>query len=206
MKLYLARHGVTTGNTEHRGQGGGSNPSLSELGEKQADCLADRLSSEDIRSVYTSPLDRARQTAWRIANKHQYADYVIFPEFKEIDFGLFEGMTNSEVYKKYRDLLVTRKEDKFNFKGYEGESISDVYDRAVPQLESILSFKEDCVIVSHGMVTRTLLMRLLGREYEEVGIPTNAALYAFNVDSEVEIEAYNCTKHLDFVSEEEIDL
>ncbi len=56
--------------------------SLSERGRRQAAWVRDHLASRPIRAVYTSPLDRARETATTIATPHGLACQPI-PELTE---------------------------------------------------------------------------------------------------------------------------
>ena len=62
MKLYLARHGQTDWNLEHKAQGQVDIP-LNDTGIKQAEELKDKLKSYDFDICYCSPLKRAIQTA-----------------------------------------------------------------------------------------------------------------------------------------------
>ncbi|HHT65016.1 MAG TPA: histidine phosphatase family protein, partial [Clostridiales bacterium] len=74
MYIYLTRHGQTDWNAQKRTQGV-HNSHLSRLGICQAEELAERLSSESISHLYSSPLDRAYQTAVIVGKK-----YGIIPE------------------------------------------------------------------------------------------------------------------------------
>ena len=62
IRLILVRHGQTDYNLENR-YCGFSNPPLNEKGLWQAKRLAERLRGLKIDKVYTSDLQRARQTA-----------------------------------------------------------------------------------------------------------------------------------------------
>ena len=54
MKIYLVRHGQTTGDCDDR---------LTGFGQRQAKALAKELSGEKIDIIFTSPKIRARETA-----------------------------------------------------------------------------------------------------------------------------------------------
>lgn len=62
LRIFLARHGQTEWNAERRLQGGTDVP-LNETGQKQARELAARLSGVALDHIYTSALQRTRQTA-----------------------------------------------------------------------------------------------------------------------------------------------
>lgn len=63
---------------------------LGEAGRRQAARLAERLAGEDIRAVYASPLERARETAAPIAAQLGLKVQVE-PALDEIDFGEWTG-------------------------------------------------------------------------------------------------------------------
>jgi alpha-ribazole phosphatase len=88
-KIILVRHGETFWNLSMRFQGH-SNIELTETGLRQAELVADRLTKGKIHAVYASDLRRAFDTAKSIADK-QNLQVVIIPEFREINFGEWEG-------------------------------------------------------------------------------------------------------------------
>ena len=88
MLIYLIRHGATRYNEEHRYQGITDVP-LSPAGRtalKRADFCPE--------TVYVSPLSRARETA---AILFPGAKQIVIPDFREMDFGIFEGRTAAEM-------------------------------------------------------------------------------------------------------------
>src|SRR5260221_11054202 len=62
IRVFVARHGETEWNREGRWQGQGG-PGLNETGRVQARALAMRLSALHVDALYSSDLDRARETA-----------------------------------------------------------------------------------------------------------------------------------------------
>ena len=62
MKLYVARHGETTWNKEHK-ICGRTEVSLTEKGWEQAAALAERVSGLGISAIVASPMRRAQDTA-----------------------------------------------------------------------------------------------------------------------------------------------
>jgi alpha-ribazole phosphatase len=75
---------------------GQSDPELNEQGRQQLPGLVNRLSQHAIRRVYSSDLRRAQQTAEAIA-RHFGAGLQVRPGLREIDFGLWEGLSWSEI-------------------------------------------------------------------------------------------------------------
>ena len=65
MRLILVRHGQTEWNRLRRIQGI-SDQGLNETGLKQAEAIAEALKDTNVAAIYTSPLQRARDTALAI--------------------------------------------------------------------------------------------------------------------------------------------
>ena len=59
MELILVRHG----SYEPTDESGNSDPALSQVGRREAQCVAECLGDEAIDAIYTSPLRRAVETA-----------------------------------------------------------------------------------------------------------------------------------------------
>ncbi len=65
MKIYLIRHGQTTGDIEDR-FGGDYDDHLTEIGLKQAEELAEKINNQGIKKIYYSPRIRAVETANKV--------------------------------------------------------------------------------------------------------------------------------------------
>ena len=93
--IVFARHGETEANRQRLALGR-ADPALTERGEQQAAALAARLGDLEIATVFTSPLQRARQTAAPIAAATG-AELVVDDRLLELDYGEWDG-------KKFPDL------------------------------------------------------------------------------------------------------
>lgn len=95
--LLLLRHGETVGQSSIRLYGA-TDIALSEVGEEQARRAAAVLRPHRFTRVLTSPLQRARRSAEIVLTGHANADAAleVVPEFREIDFGAWEGWTYAE--------------------------------------------------------------------------------------------------------------
>ena len=94
-EIYLIRHGQTLWNLDHRFQGKTNTP-LTAQGRLEAEELANRLERIPFETVFSSPLDRAKETAQIIA-KAQNTPFSVKDTFCEISFGEWEGYTYNEI-------------------------------------------------------------------------------------------------------------
>ena len=113
-KLILVRHGQTEMNAQSL-YFGKLNPPLNDLGISQAYQAKEKLLNIDYDIIYSSPLERAKQTA-EICN---YLDKeIIFDSnLEEINFGIFEGLTFKQISEKYPNEVKKMEEDwkSFNY-------------------------------------------------------------------------------------------
>lgn len=70
MKIYIIRHGETVANAEGRMQGW-TNGELTELGIKLAEVTGQAMRGIKFDIAYSSPLERARQTAKLVLNNSE---------------------------------------------------------------------------------------------------------------------------------------
>jgi broad specificity phosphatase PhoE len=94
-RLLLVRHGETIANREYRYIGVRDDP-LSAHGQTQATQLAEALAVLPVAAVYSSPLQRAYQTAMAIAARHALEVQTV-DELCECSFGTWEGLSRAEV-------------------------------------------------------------------------------------------------------------
>ena len=92
--LLLARHGETDWNRARRWQGHADRP-LTARGRTQAADLAARLAHIALEAVYSSDLQRARETAEPVATTHGL-ELVQLPELREVNVGSWQGLTRDE--------------------------------------------------------------------------------------------------------------
>lgn len=90
MEIVIMRHGQTDGNKEGRYLGRTDVP-LNEAGEAEA--VASGV-LPGVKKVYVSPMIRARRTAELCFPN---AALVVVPDFREMDFGIFEGLNYEEM-------------------------------------------------------------------------------------------------------------
>lgn len=136
---------------------------LSEEGRAQAQRLAERLSDDNLAAVYTSPLDRALDTARILAVPHGLTP-IPHAGLREIHHGHWEGLSRLEVESTYAEEYSAWEEDPFTFAPEGGESGISVLARALPVLRDIVLRHQgrNVVVVSHKATIRLVLSSLLG--------------------------------------------
>ena len=104
MRLVFIRHGESEGNAQGRLQGQ-AEFLLSEEGRTQCRRLHERFQREDFHPthIYSSSLGRAVETA-RIVTISWPVPIVYWDDLKELDFGIFTGLTWDEIGAKYPEV------------------------------------------------------------------------------------------------------
>lgn len=134
MRMIIVRHGESEWNRIHRYQGQ-ADIALSELGVRQANALAERLRSEPLDAIYTSPLQRAARTAEAIARFHPAVPFHTAAALLEINHGAWEGRYVHEIVEEFGDGLREWRQHPTRAQMPGGESFSNI-------LKRVLDFKE----------------------------------------------------------------
>jgi alpha-ribazole phosphatase len=157
--LYLARHGQVVNDGVYNGQ---NNVDITPLGVKQMERLRDLLQDKKITAVYSSDLLRTQRGADMIGAVHglnpQYC-----PEFREMHFGRWQGLSYKEVSERYPSDIPQWLEDLEHSRVPEGESLCDAVNRAVPKLRELVEKHqgEEILLVCHGALNRVILAEAL---------------------------------------------
>jgi alpha-ribazole phosphatase len=167
-RLYLVRHGelVTSKEWRYVGQ---MDVELNETGKKQIQNLSSRLSSEQIEMIFSSDLTRTIESAEIIGNKLEIINEPI-SELREINLGVWEGLTLEEIEESFPEDLVKRSEDIKGFRIINGESFSDVKKRVIPKLKDIIegNVSKRILVIAHGGVNRIIIADALGLDINNI--------------------------------------
>ncbi len=193
--LILVRHGESEWNRAGRIQGQVNSP-LTDLGINQAKATRDYLSGILLNQqleIYTSPLDRALQTAEIIAQGIEYPSRKIIIEERLNDFnvgeisGTFGWDKVAEIFPEQAQL---RLQDPMRFHPSGGESGAEFEARLRSLLEDLKDDGTLKLMVSHGIVNkfiRGILKNLSGKEMVELGESQNT-IYRLEEGEETEIK------------------
>ncbi len=160
MNIYLVRHGESQANLEKLFYGSLDSP-LTEQGVEDAELAAKKLKDLPVQALYSSPLIRAYATAEYISAE-MGLPIQSDQRLVEQHFGSFEGFTYEKLKEDHGSVFV----DYYHGSWCEetplgGESFADMVERIEPFLKEIIEKGEDCLIVSHNGVMRTLLYLIL---------------------------------------------
>ena len=160
MILYLVRHGETEWHEENR-YAGITDVALTPKGVEQGIKLAEWAAKEDINLIVSSDLSRAIITA--IPSVHATnVEHKIDPRFREVDFGLGEGLTSIEMQIKFpeaRNAFVNAPADSAFPNGERG---IDAVNRAFEALFDLISVDQadKVLLVAHSTLGRLMLCAL----------------------------------------------
>ena len=184
-KIFLIRHGQTGHN--HRGivQGRYVNSKLSKKGYKQADAFFQSYKDIPFQKVYTSTLQRTKQTVQQFLDSG--LPYEELAGLDEICWGESEGLfADGENNKQYWAIIDTWKSGNLNPRLEGGENPVDVQKRQREALEYIAGQEEDLVLVCmHGRALKILLAWLTGLHMKEMDAfdHGNLSLYILEFDN-----------------------
>ena len=134
---------------------------LNAAGRAEVRVLAERLRKLPVRVVYTSPLERAIETAAEIARPHGLEPQPI-AEFGEFHAGEWEGKTFAELAD--RDDWRSFNQFRSGTRAPGGELMIETQARMVRLLESLSKLHADemAAVVSHGDPLRSVVAYYLG--------------------------------------------
>ena len=188
MKLILTRHGETIGNIKKIAEGH-LHGKLSKLGKNQAKKVALRLKNEKIDYIYSSDLDRAKDTAKEIAKYHPNISIKSDKKLREIDVGDFTWMADKDI-----DWDNPPKNFETNIKAQK---------RIKKFLDKIYSkYKNKTVLfVGHSFINKALITAIhhesadCMKKYKQ----SNTAINIFEIkeDKKHKVHLLNCVKHLE---------
>lgn len=173
-EIVLVRHGETVWNRQGRWQGH-LDSDLTELGQRQAAAIGERLAVVRFDALYSSDLGRAYRTAERVVAR---TGHRIIPDdrLRERALGIFEGLTVAEIEEQHPDHFTQFLARAADYVIPKGESLRDRHDRAVSCLKDISRRHPGgrIVVVTHGGVLDSAFRHALGLD---LTVPRRWTLY-----------------------------
>ena len=158
-RAYLIRHALPDFPDGQRRCLGSMDIPLGDVGIAQAEAMAASLPS--ITAVFSSPLIRAVQTAKMIR-----PEITVLPGLRELDYGQWDGLTFTEIRRRFPDLYAAREHDK-SLQPPDAESPEQALARFLGAMEEAARISPgDFAVVAHGGVTELFLQTITGRQYK----------------------------------------
>lgn len=181
VNVYLLRHGQTDYNAQGNKYCGRTDIPMNEKGLRQANELREQMQGMVFDGVFSSPLNRAMETARIVTGQEPQTDERLI----EIDFGLWEGKTRGDfVAEDPQAWEQWEKDPMLHRAGRTGESGAEV-------LERVTSFFNDLapgnyLVVAHNGVNRLFLAHQLGmplRNYRKL-VQENSRITRLHISEE----------------------
>ncbi|MGK7962896.1 histidine phosphatase family protein [Crocosphaera sp.] len=207
LRLLFIRHGETQWNRESRFQGIRDIP-LNENGKNQGQKAADFLKEIDINFGVSSPLLRPKETAEIILQYHPNITLDLREPLAEICHGLWEGKLESEIEADFPGMLQQWKDAPETVQMPEGETLQQVWDRAVACWQDIVKdYSQDAnpktgIVVAHDAINKVILCELLGLQpanfwnIKQGNGCVSVIDYPKGMDGHPVLQAINITTHL----------
>lgn len=169
--VLLVRHGRSTANTSGVLAGWTPDVYLDDVGEKQAETLARRLTPVKLSRVVSSPLERTRQTADAlVSGQKKKVTIEVDDRVGECRYGDWTGRSLSDLVKEPLWKTVQAHPSSVRFPGDGGEAMVTMQSRAVTAIHEWndnLGPRSIYAIVSHGDVIKAILADALGMHLDQ---------------------------------------
>lgn len=167
MKIYLIRHGETTGDIEDR-FGGDYEDHLTEKGQEQSKQLSEKLAGKEIETIFASPRIRAQETG-NILNQKLRVGVQTLEDIRERNhYGVMTGMVKAEARQKYPDQIELLSNTRNTIEG--GEDYQSFGERIKKGLEKITTSNHKTVaVISHGGPIRFIFREIMGKGEIKIG-------------------------------------
>jgi len=154
MKIFLIRHGETTGDLENR-YGGSYDDHLTSKGREQLVLTSTQVANKGIEIIFHSPLIRACESA-EIISEAINIPIKKWNGLEERHYGVLTGLTKQEAFDKYPEAVELHK-DPMNTDP-DGESFEDFNNRVVATFIKITEQPYSTIaIISHGGSLKRIL-------------------------------------------------
>ncbi len=188
MRIIMVRHGETIGNAEGIIQGHLPGR-LSLKGKEQVKKVAKKLRDEEINYIYSSDLERAKETAKEIIKYHPGVPVEYSELLRERYYGELEGM-NIEYYSDKKEIKDI-------------ESVEDLYERAGRFYSFLLNKHENdsILLIGHRGINKALIGIITGsssKDFSTMVKLDNTSISVFQIDNDrnFKVVAVNDTQHL----------
>ncbi len=180
--IIFLRHGQATNNTQRVLAGRTPGIPLTEKGVDQAEKAAKFLEEMNISTIYSSPIERAKDTA-EIVGKHNSIDVRIDDRLIELDMGKFTGMPYDEIFSSHGNVFMKFYNGELEIAHNGVETFADVKKRVLGMVDHVIENHpdENVVLVTHMDPIKAMLSTIVSLSPENLYelIIANASLNIF---------------------------
>ena len=180
--IIFLRHGQAKNNTERILAGRTPGIPLTETGLDQAQKAAEFLEHMNISAIYSSPIERAKNTA-EIVGNHNSIDVRIDERLIELDMGKFTGMPYEEIFSAHGNVFLKFYNGELEIAHNGVETFDQVKKRVLGIVDDVLENHpdENVVLVTHMDPIKAMLSTVVDLTPENLFelIIANASLNIF---------------------------
>ncbi len=180
--IIFLRHGQATNNTKRVLAGRTPGVPLTEKGVDQAEKAAKFLEEMNVSAIYSSPIERAQDTA-EIIGKHNSIDVRIDDRLIELDMGKFTGMPYDEIFSSHGNVFMKFYNGELEIAHNGVETFADVKKRVIGMVDHVIENHpdENVVLVTHMDPIKAMLSTIVSLSPENLYelIIANASLNIF---------------------------
>ena len=194
MIIFL-RHGQAENNTKKILAGRSPGVDLTQVGIQQAEQSGKMLESLNISAIYSSPIDRALQTA-EIVGKHCDLEITNDDRLIELDMGKFTKMPYDQIFAKHGNVFLKFYEGSNEVSENGVETFANVQKRVFDMVDFVVNKhkNQNVVLVTHMDPIKAMIGKTLSLKPEILFelIIANASLNIFkNHDQKFYLTAIN---------------
>ena len=148
--IIFLRHGQAENNTKRMLSGRSPGVPLTAKGLEQAQNTARFLNGHKIAHIYSSPIERAHETA-RIAAEHNNVSLTVDERLTELDMGSFTGSKYDEIMEKHGNVFLKFYQNDPEIPKYGVETFDNLKKRVLDMVEYVRDKHpgESVVLVTH---------------------------------------------------------
>ena len=180
--IIFLRHGQAKNNTDRVLAGRTPGVPLTDTGIEQADKAAQFLSEMNISAVYSSPIQRAHDTA-EIVARHNSLDVIPDERLIELDMGKFTGMPYDEVFTNHGNVFMKFYSSELEVAHNGIETFSDVKKRVLDMVNHVTEhhLDQNVVLVTHMDPIKAMLSTVVSLSPENLYelVIANASINVF---------------------------
>ena len=214
MRLFLVRHGLSSFNKKGLIQGRIDESYLTDEGFNQAKLTGNILNEINFDQIYSSPLQRAADTAKEIEKCLKENININYDKnLLEVDLYKWSGLTSKDIKTKYSESYLIWKNDpeKLELKNKDNityKPIQDLFEQARLFIKNLQedhksNKNQNILIIAHNAILRCLILYLLNKPnqgFRKIRLD-NASISIINISTSQtsfnsQIECLNQTSHL----------